>query len=482
MNSAMKRILVLLAALLCCVTLSASACTTILVGGGASKDGSRIIGRTMDAASLMPMQLVTVPAAQGEGTWVFTDEVNGLQAELPVAGYQYMTTRSFPSTHSGVNAESCVNEKGVCISATETIRTKEELTALDPFVENGVAERSMPTLVIPYVSTAREGVLLLGQRVETYGAAAAEAVIFADDKEIWYMEMYTGHQWAAMRMPEDCYAVIANDAILGRADLTDTENVLASKDVINLPEKAGLLCREDGLPHLAMTYGPELRDYSQIRIWSGRRLFNGSTAGEYDLNRRYEAFLQPEHPITLQEVLELSRYRLEDTPYDLSVPGANRRPIGIDRTAQSHFFQLREGKATVYWLCLANPEFSVYLPLYGNLTSVPDAYALDSDGYTPESAYWSFRSLASLAALNRAEYGAAVRGHWRKTEERLIANLDRMDAAYEASGRSGEKAAELFEEIAETALADAHTLQDQLLTQLSVDTIDSTVTLGKDIP
>ena len=467
---------------MCCLTPVANACTTILVGGDASTDGSRIIGRTMDAGPLMPMQLVTVPAADGEGTWVFEDEVNGLKVELPVKAYQYTATRSFPSIHQGVNAESCVNSEGVCISATETIRTKDELVALDPFVKNGVAERSMPTLVIPYVSTAREGVKLLANWVERDGAASAEAVIFADSSEIWYMEIYTAHQWAAMRMPEDCYAVIANDAILGRMDVSDTQNVMASKDIVELPQKAGLLCEVDGLPHLAMTYGPELRDYSQIRLWTGRRYFNPGTAGKYIPEQRYEAFVKPEKPIALAQVLALSRDRMEGTPYDANTSGTNKRPIGIDRTAQSHFLQIRGDKPTVYWLCLANPELSVYLPFYGNLTSVPDAYSLDCDGYNPDSAFWAYRSLASLGALNRETYGAEVRKLWNETETKLIAGLDAMDAAYEASGRSGDKAAELFQEISDAALADAHAMHDKLLTQLSADTIESTINLGKDIP
>ena len=55
---------------------------------------------------------------------------------------------------------------------------------------------------------AREGVERLGALVEQHGISEESAVVFADDNETWYMEIYSGHQWAAIRFPDDSYAVI----------------------------------------------------------------------------------------------------------------------------------------------------------------------------------------------------------------------------------------------------------------------------------
>ena len=45
------------------------------------------------------------------------------------------------------------------------------------------------------------------------------------------MEILSGHQYVAVKVPEDKYAVFANTYYLGHVDLNDTENVIASKDV-----------------------------------------------------------------------------------------------------------------------------------------------------------------------------------------------------------------------------------------------------------
>ena len=48
-------------------------------------------------------------------------------------------------------------------------------------------------------------------------------MVFADDKEMWYMERYTGHQWAAIRFPEDRYAVVANDGMLSTVQVGSSD-------------------------------------------------------------------------------------------------------------------------------------------------------------------------------------------------------------------------------------------------------------------
>ena len=67
--------------------------------------------------------------------------------------------------------------------------------------------------MLPYINSARQGVQRLGQIVEKKGAVEADGVIFADKDIIWYMEIVTGHQWAAVRVPKDKAAVIPNQSM-----------------------------------------------------------------------------------------------------------------------------------------------------------------------------------------------------------------------------------------------------------------------------
>ena len=53
------------------------------------------------------------------------------------------------------------------------------------------------------------------------------------------MEILSGHQYVAVKVPEDKYAVFANTYYLGHVNLNDTENVIASKDVEKVAKESG---------------------------------------------------------------------------------------------------------------------------------------------------------------------------------------------------------------------------------------------------
>ena len=158
----MKKLVALVCVILLFVPAAALACTSIVVGREVSADGSFIFGRTDDTHTIGKEQIVTVPAKTADAPVIFVDEYNGFTKELPLTSCQYVMTPRAASTHTGIWAESALNEYSVAISATETITPKPEALEADPYVPNGIAESNIPTLVIPYVQTAEEGIRLLG--------------------------------------------------------------------------------------------------------------------------------------------------------------------------------------------------------------------------------------------------------------------------------------------------------------------------------
>lgn len=461
----LKKCAALLLVLLLVAPSVAGACTTIIVGRDASADGSLIYGRTADGEEFETTQIITVPAQTLDEPYVFVSKHNGFTIELPAKSCQYVMTPAAPSMDVGVWAESALNEYGVSITATESIYGGEEVLKYDPYVTNGIAEESIPTAVIPYVQTAREGIERLGRIVTEYGSAEGNGVVIADDTEAWYIEIYSGHHWLAVKVPDDKAAVIANDAMIGCADVEDTDQVIASPDFWQLAKDNGFLATVDGQPHAALTYGSPHRDYSQIRVWAGQRYFAPSQEKEYDVNHTYDIFFTPDQPVRLQQVMELTRYRFEDTCYNVNEHD-QWRPIGINRAFTVHLFWYRPNLPVVYWVALANSEFSVFLPMYGNLTQTPAAYTYDCNTYDENSAYSVYRWLNTLGSLDRTNWGYPIRMHWRALEEQLIANMPQMDQAYMDSGYSGDVAAQLFKDIADSALEDARTLTNALIPKI----------------
>ena len=254
--------------LLLCISLvgvnTASACTTIIVGKKASADGSIIFGRTADTHGLSPVRF-EYREAREDGAF-FTDPSNGFSCPLPGNACGYLTMPGIDIETDGSWDEATINDHGVCISATESIYTNEKAKAVDPLVDDGIGEQSIHALTAPYIHTAREGVKYLGKLIDRYGNAdEGNGVIFGDRDEVWYMEIYAGHQWAAVRIPDDCYVIAPNDGRIGKIDVSDTENVIVSAHLVELAKKGGFFVGYGNVIDTTRTYCTELRNYSQIR-------------------------------------------------------------------------------------------------------------------------------------------------------------------------------------------------------------------------
>jgi dipeptidase len=449
----------------------ASACTTFIAGRGVTTDGSRIIGRTHDYHDLRVTTVAATPAVNRKTPWTYVDGDNQFTVQLPAKSCAYIALPlSKPDPGKATWDEAVINEHHVVLTATESIYANKAALDADPYVGNGLEEGAIPTVVMPYVTTAREGVERLGKLMDTHGSAEGNAVVFADDNETWYMEMYTGHQWAAIRFPDDKYALIANDGMLGTIDINDKANVIASKNLVQLAKEHHFLQEENGRIHVAHTYAQAHRDYSQLRVWAAQRKLTPSLAKEYDVNTTYAMMLKPDKKISLNDAMELLRYRYEDTDYNVNTYPSNRA-IGINRTAEAHLFWLRDNKPQIMWVALANPEMSVFVPFYGNVTKLPAAYNVATTDYNRDNAYYKFRRLSALAVQNRSGYGKTVRDYWHKMELNLIQAIPDMDGKYLQAGRSSEAANKLCGASAQAALDAADTLYQQTLTAFMLSTV-----------
>ena len=164
-------------------------CTTILVGRDASYDGSTIIARNEDSCfgEFDPKRFVVVKPADQPRT--YTTVQSHLTVALPDDPLQYTAVPN-ADLHIGEWGEAGVNEANVAMSATETITTNERVLGADPLVEyvpakgaegedgyepavpGGLGEEDFVTVVLPYITTAREGVERLGALLEEYGTYA----------------------------------------------------------------------------------------------------------------------------------------------------------------------------------------------------------------------------------------------------------------------------------------------------------------------
>ncbi|MGF3112677.1 C69 family dipeptidase [Facklamia sp. P9177] len=290
-----------------------AACTGVYVGKGLTEDGSVIFGRTEDLEQSHNKTFVVIEATENEEGAKLVDEYTKFEFELPAQSYKYFAV---PDTTPewGLYYEAGYNEYGVAMDATTTTYTNDEVLAVDPLVENGLSEGIMTTVVLGHVKTAREGVELLASIIDEKGSSEGNGLIIADKNETWYMEILSGHQYAAMKLPDDMFAVFPNSFFLETIDVNDTENVIASADLINIAEEAGTYVEEEGMIRVADSYAAEIDPGSVSRYWSGVKTLDPDAEVSLD-DTEFPFLHSTDKTITLDQVMSLQRNRLEDTDY-----------------------------------------------------------------------------------------------------------------------------------------------------------------------
>ncbi|MFV4892354.1 C69 family dipeptidase [Lactobacillus delbrueckii] len=92
--------------------------------------------------------------------------------------------------------------------------------------EDNVFKTSLPKTALRYTSTPD------GEQVNGQWIFGENGVSFSDKNEIWYMEIGSGHTWAAVRVPDNKYAVIPNQMVIGKLNLKDSKNYMASTNLV----------------------------------------------------------------------------------------------------------------------------------------------------------------------------------------------------------------------------------------------------------
>ncbi|MCT7840975.1 MAG: C69 family dipeptidase, partial [Lactobacillus crispatus] len=330
-----------------------SSCTSILIGKKASLSGSIIIGRNEDAKTAWPKHLAFNPHRDNVQKNHFKSKDNKFEMDLPTASYSYSSTPEWTDKY-GVFEEDGINEYHVAMSATESAYANDRVLAVDPFdTDKGILEEAMVTVVLPYVKSAREGVQRLGEIVEKYGAAEADGILFGDRDEAWYMEIGSGHHWVAQRIPDDSYAIVANQLAIQEIDFA-SDDFMYSQDLQKFvydnklwPKNQPFIWRD-----IFGTHDDSDLHYNTPRVWSGQRLLTPSVAQEPE-SFNLPFIRKPDAPISAQDAQRVLSDHYNNTAYDLTNQknrnNATFRPISVATTQESHLLELN-GENMIHWL------------------------------------------------------------------------------------------------------------------------------------
>ena len=463
---------------------SALACTGVYVGKDVSDQGTYIIARSEDQSQSDYNKMFMVqPRVDNVPGRTILDTATGFEIPLPDTTYQYTYVPDYTRGEDGMYPGSCTNEFGVSITATVSTSTCDAWREADPFVEPGLREAILAAAVAAVATSARDAVDVLLEYVDTYGSEEGNTVMITDQSEAWIVEIYGGHHYCAMKMPDDKVAVFGNQNMIGLVDpnATPEDGYIYSDGLFELIDQLGLAVKEGELYHLAKSVTNNTRtDNSNMRNWGGMTILAPSLAGEYDSDEFYPLFYSPDEKVSVLDVMDIYRNRYEGTELDVTLPGnEGNRVIGTPNSSQIHILQTFPDwpaeSAAINWICLGNTEHSVFIPFFSGITDTADAYKVDGDTYDASGAYWKFKRIDTLAELDRSLYSESVRKFWKFQEEDMYQQM--LDAApvmlekYAESSEAGDAyVTQLGIQMAEYAM----TLSDNLFAKLYTGVMHNT--------
>ena len=407
-------------------------CTTILVGRNAANDGSTMIARTDDGSFDVKKLTVVEPKEQPRK---YKCVASHLEIELPEEPMRYTACPNV-DRKKGIWAATGINAANVGMTATETISSNPRVLAADPLVEykkaktrrekdvpGGIGEEDIVVLVLPYIRSAREGVLRLASLLEKYGTYESNGVAFNDENEVWWMETIGGHHWMARRVPDDVCVVNPNQFGMDAFDLEDAFGAkrahLCSEDLKSFIADNHLDLNRNGVFNPRDVFGSRTDQdhiYNTPRAWfMGRYLtpyshrWEGGDAEFTPESDNIPWSFVPDRKIAVEDVKYLLSSHYQGTPYDpYSGQDTGKRgiyrSIGINRTGVMSVCQIRGGVPEairgVEWICFGSTTFDALLPVYTNVPGMPGYLSGVTMDVSTENFYWGSRLLGALADPN----------------------------------------------------------------------------------
>lgn len=441
--------------------LNSLACTLIYVGADLTEDGGTYFARSEDMGNSSEKLFYVSEAGThkaGEtyvGCYGFTytfshdtysytafrdNNINGGDGECPDC--EEVKENHTPYEEAGTN------EKGLSMSATESLYPNLAVQEADPFTDEGIEEADTATVILGEASCARQGLDILMAIWDTVGSNSAAGIILADQKEAWYVENATGHEYLAVKLPSDMIFIEPNVSVFGNIDLDDTEHVIASKGIIETAKAAGTFVGDESqnIINFRASYFNEAEDKElpeeewafDSRLVNGLNYLNAAYAytednikdADFTMSNiaadgsitKLSTNIVPDRKMATNDVVRF--YKVED--------------IGYYANESTSFFQIyadnKDAKtATIEWLTLANGQYNVMVPYYPMLTKdVNPSYhvglvAADRQKEEPESGeYYYFPKKGQYIVFPE---GWQDSYYW--CMDAVASKLDIDDASYE---------------------------------------------------
>lgn len=240
------------------------ACTSIMAGRLATTDGSVMTSHTCDSWYRTWMSIEPAADYPRDTVMSIYDGLMHTEHSKDMTGVKEKgTIPQAKHTYRFLNtAYPCLNEHQLAmgettISGRDTLQNKKGMFMIE----------ELARVALQRCTSARSAIQLMGELIKKYGYGdSGECLTIADPKEVWIFEVFgegpkrIGGVWAAQRIPDDAIAVSANICRIGRIDINDKDNFMASDNVFSVAKS------------LKLWDGKE--DFSFWKAYSGGNYYN----------------------------------------------------------------------------------------------------------------------------------------------------------------------------------------------------------------
>ena len=489
----------------------AEACTTTIVTKGASADGSTYVTHSNDAFSSDP-NIVYVPAkdhAPGSMRKVYPSAIAwDTLPEYSCYDYPRLVAAERADAYNHPDKEQTkplgeipevahtyayidsdygvMNEHGLMLG--ECTNNAAPLEYSKPGKGRGIFYASeLGRVALERCRTAREAIQLMGSLIDEYGLwGTGETLLVADKDEGWVLEMQPtpsgkGGFWIAQRVPDGEFFVAANQFRI-RAITENNPNQIYNPRLPEMLKEVGWAAYDSNgqLDWVLSLKAEECYHpyFSLRRVWRAQDLVAPSLklpakVQSYD-TKAYPFSVRPDHPLKLEEIMDLHRDYYQGTDFDRAKGVAAgvfdspyrhgdyqwERAIASRNVAYTWITQAKDAlPCPIFWLSVNAPAESVYIPLA--VAPLPEPYQNnDRAKYDATKAWWITEQITML-----------TRGYYSAFHQDVLDAAHKMEAD---SMKITAKAHNMTADQLKTTLADnaVHTLDEwrKLYGQLLVKT------------
>lgn len=417
-------------------------CMTFVVGRQVSATGRVLIGHNEDDEGHTVVRHGYVPAADWpEGTLIPAEE--GL-ARIPQASHTFGYHWSELAGPEGGYpwGDAFLNECGVCVTSNNCAFSKEDKPDL---VDGGMAY-NLRRIVAEHSGSAREGLMVMIDLVETWGYAPSGRCYFVADKdEAFMMQIVSGKHWMAIRIPDDHVAVMPNHYTLRWLD--EYEETYCSADLVDYAFERGWYDpARDGRFEFAKVFQGEKTWRKPLNTLRHRYSLEKLLGRTWDTEREgYPCSVKYDGRLGVKDVMNLLNNHFEGTEHDLRMgPGRSPHDTEICRvcgadTSESFVCDFHDdARLTTLWTAFGRPCELPYMPLHPltglpeALRTIPDPAKAMEDHLKPNPRLTDYRDtvwqrMHDFSQLAEMVYSECI-GRIAAAKERLFERLEKSNA------------------------------------------------------